>query len=82
MVVKTITEAKARLSALVERALAGEEIIIARAGKPAVRLVPVEANGDPPRRREPGVLEGEIWIADDFDEWPRDIAVALGMVDE
>lgn len=44
--------------------------------------MPVEANGDPPRRREPGVLEGEIWIADDFDEWPPGFAEAFGIEGE
>ena len=44
-----IAEAKAKLSSLLDRALAGEEIVIARAGKPLARLVPVGAR--PPRKR-------------------------------
>lgn len=63
-------EAKTQLSRLVEQALAGEEILIARAGKPLVRLVPVEAQT---RRRTPGRLTGKIWIAPDFDETPQDL---------
>ncbi|HEY3081483.1 MAG TPA: type II toxin-antitoxin system Phd/YefM family antitoxin [Chloroflexota bacterium] len=57
--------AKTHLSRLIERAESGEEIVIARAGKPAVKLVPVE-----PGRREPrrlGGMEGLIRLADDFD---------------
>lgn len=58
-------EAKSRLSSLIERAEAGEEIVIARAGKPAVKLVPV---GEELKPREFGQDAGKIWIADDFDE--------------
>ena len=57
-------QAKSSLSRLVERALAGEEIVIARNGEPLVRLVPL------PKKREPRVLgrsKGRIWIAPDFD---------------
>lgn len=56
-----IAEAKAHLSELVASAAAGEDIIIARAGKPMVRLVQVvEA---PRRRRAPGFLKG--WLTDE-----------------
>jgi prevent-host-death family protein len=58
-------EAKTHLSELVERAAAGEEIIIAKAGKPRARLVPLPAERP---QREPGLLKGQIWIADDFDD--------------
>ena len=47
-----IAEAKAKLSELIDRALAGEEIVIARAGKPLARLVPVEEM----TLRQPGLL--------------------------
>ena len=47
-------DAKARLSRLIDRATAGEDILIGRAGKPLVRLVPVEDM----RPREPGLLKG------------------------
>ena len=60
-----IHEAKTHLSRLVERAEAGEEIVIARAGKPVARLVPLRETREP---RQLGGLEGQIWIADDFDE--------------
>jgi prevent-host-death family protein len=50
-------EAKTHLSRLVERALEGEEVVIARAGKPLVRMVPVEAQ---PRRRLGGFVAGKL----------------------
>lgn len=77
MKVDTISEAKAQLSALVDRALAGEEVIIGRAGKPAVRLVPLVQRAE---QRRPGTLKGQIHISADFDELPADIAERLGMV--
>jgi prevent-host-death family protein len=62
-------EAKSRLSQLVAKAEAGEDVVIARAGKPAVRLVPVAP--PKPKRRKPGRLKGKVWIAPDFDETPE-----------
>lgn len=56
--------AKTHLSRLVDIAATGEEIVIARAGKPVARLVALPA--DAPARR-PGLLKGRIEIADDFD---------------
>lgn len=58
-------EAKTQLSKLIERAAAGEEIIIAKAGKPVARLT---AYTEPAKPREGGQLRGKIWIADDFDD--------------
>jgi len=49
-----IAEAKAKLSELLDRALAGEEIVIARAGKPLARLTPVEKQ----KPRKPGAWRG------------------------
>lgn len=57
-------EAKTGLSRLVDRAHAGEEIIIAKNGVPMARLVPLAAK---PVRRRPGAWKGRMWIADDFD---------------
>ncbi len=71
-------EAKTHLSQLVERALAGEEIILTRRGEPAVRLVPERKGGFASLI---GVWEGRGWIADDFDELPDDIAERFGMLD-
>lgn len=59
-------EAKTNLSQLVEDAAAGEEIIIAKNGKPVARLVKIEAS--PKGKRKLGFWEDEPgWIADDFD---------------
>ncbi len=55
-------QAKSSLSRLVERALAGEEILIARNGEPVVKLVPVLRERKP---RVPGRYKGKIWIAPD-----------------
>lgn len=76
MQITNITEAKAHLSALIEKVLAGQEIIIGKAGKPIAKLVPYAPIGKP---RVPGALRGQIKIADDFDELPKDIAEAFGM---
>ena len=57
-------EAKTTLSRLVERALAGEEIVIARNGTPLVRLVPVVKTAEP---RVPGRSKGRVWISPDFE---------------
>jgi prevent-host-death family protein len=65
-------EAKTNLSKLVERAAAGEEIIIAKAGRPLARLVSLKQSSKP---RVPGQLKGRIFIAPDFDApLPEDIA--------
>jgi prevent-host-death family protein len=64
MSVVNIHEAKTHLSRLLERVAAGEEIVIARAGKPVARLV---AFGRKRRRRVPGTYAGRIEIGPDFD---------------
>ncbi|HEU4703971.1 MAG TPA: type II toxin-antitoxin system prevent-host-death family antitoxin [Conexibacter sp.] len=69
-------EAKTHLSQLVERALAGEDVVVTRRGKPAVRLTPLTSLGD--RASLFGCMAGEIEMADDFDELPDDIAEAFG----
>lgn len=56
-------EAKSKLSQLVESALNGEEVIIAKSGKPAVRLVPCKSKP----KREFGKFKGKIAISDSFD---------------
>jgi prevent-host-death family protein len=59
-----VHEAKTHLSRLLERVEQGEEILIARAGKPVAKLVPIEAPG----KRPIGLYKGQIWMSDDFDE--------------
>jgi prevent-host-death family protein len=69
MAMVNIHAAKTHLSSLVDQAVRGEDIVIARAGKPMVRLVPVEK---PPRVL--GQLDGKLTIPDDFDDpLPEDI---------
>jgi prevent-host-death family protein len=69
MATVNIAEAKAQFSRLVQRAMMGEEVIIARDNKPVVKLVPVDA---PSKPRKPGSAKGQIWISPDFDEVPDD----------
>jgi prevent-host-death family protein len=59
-----VHEAKTNFSKLLQRVAAGEEIIIAKAGVPVAKLVPVEQKRP---KRKLGLYSGEIWIADDFD---------------
>ncbi|WP_428376552.1 type II toxin-antitoxin system Phd/YefM family antitoxin [Lichenicoccus sp.] len=61
-----IHAAKTQLSRLVEQAAAGEEIVIARAGRPVARLVRLEAPA-PGTRRRLGMLAGQLRAPDDFD---------------
>jgi prevent-host-death family protein len=68
-----IHEAKTHLSRLVDRAAAGEEIVIAKAGKPRARLVPVESE---PKKRRLGGWEGKIWLAEDWDSDDVDEEIA------
>ncbi len=60
-----VHEAKTHLSRLLERVERGQEIVIARAGKPVARLVPID---DTPRQRPLGIDKGKIWMSDDFDD--------------
>jgi len=76
MVVRNISEAKAELSALLEEVQKGNEVILAKAGKPIAKIVAYQG---PARPRTPGSMAGQIWIAPDFDALPDDIAEAFGM---
>ena len=68
MHITNISEAKAQLSSLIEKVLAGEEVLIGKAGKPVAKLVRYERSN---KKRIPGVLKGKIKIADDFDILPK-----------
>ena len=63
-------EAKTQLSKLGELAWQGEEVVIARDGEPYLYLLPYRGIARP---RRPGDLEGQIWMAPDFDETPQDV---------
>jgi prevent-host-death family protein len=69
-----IHEAKTHLSRLVERVEAGEEVVIARAGRPVARLVPFRARTQP---RIPGLWRGRVSLADDFDATDKDLLSAF-----
>lgn len=71
--------AKTHLSALVEEAAGGEEIVIAKNGRAKARLVPLPSAAVVVEGERPlGLYKGRIWIADDFDApWPEDIRRAL-----
>lgn len=69
-----VHEAKTHLSRLLERVSEGEEIVIAKAGRPVAKLIPYIESDEP---RKPGAWKGRVWIADDFDELPPDILAAF-----
>ena len=64
-----IHEAKTHFSKLLARVMRGEEIVIAKAGKPVARLVPERPPA--PARRVPGIDKGKLKIADDFDQMSK-----------
>ena len=68
--VVSITEAKAQWSRLIRRVESGEEIIITRSGVPCARLLPAVQVS---RRKIAGMDRGRIWIAEDFNDTPKDI---------
>ena len=68
--IKTVTEAKAQLSALLEAVDQGEQVIISRSGKPVAALVPYSASCEP---RKPGRLRDKIKVSPDFDETSPEI---------
>lgn len=68
-------QAKTQLSKLIERASAGEEIVIARAGHPVARIVPLVSRTEP---RKPGMLKGRIKLAENFDApLPKELLAAF-----
>ena len=68
-------EAETHLSQLVERAASGEEIVIAKGGKPMARLVPLATV---PPERGLDLLVGQVWMADDFDApLPADVLASF-----
>jgi prevent-host-death family protein len=68
-----VYEAKTNLSKLIDRALAGDDVVIARSGRPLVRLVPIRT----PAGRVAGSARGQIRMADDFDDLPAEVAAAF-----
>lgn len=75
MIEVNVHEAKTNLSRLLQRVVAGEEVVIARAGIPIARLVPINSPGG---RRTLGEDEGLGWVAEDFDApLPADLLEAF-----
>ena len=73
-----IHEAKTHLSRLIEQTALGEEIVIAKHGKPVARLIPYH---NTIKKRTAGSLQGQIKLSDNFDSpLPDDIAESLGML--
>jgi len=66
-------EAKTQLSALVDAAAAGAEIVIAKHGKPMAKLVPFKTAA----KRKPGRLKGKIWMSKDFDAPMPEVVAAF-----
>lgn len=68
-------EAKSQLSRLAALARAGEQVVICKAGRPWLRLIPYEEGGAETRRL--GGLEGRIWMSEDFDNEDEELVAAI-----
>jgi prevent-host-death family protein len=72
--VVNVYDAKTNLSRLLDRVGEGEEIVIAKAGRPVARLVPFTSRSTP---RSPGGWRGRVRISADFDTLPDEVAAAF-----
>ncbi len=79
MYITNISDAKAHLSALIEKVISGQEVIIGKAGKPVAKLIRFNRSDN---NRSPGAMQGTIEISDDFDDLPDDIGKVFGVIDE
>jgi len=70
MQIINIHQAKTNLSRLIEKTLIGEDVIIAKAGKPVAKLVPYKEKVKP---RKFGLWKGKVWVSPDFDEESEEI---------
>jgi antitoxin (DNA-binding transcriptional repressor) of toxin-antitoxin stability system len=71
-------------AALVDQAIAGEEVVLVKQGKPLVRMMPVASapGGKKTRASTLGMLKGQIWMSDDFnDPLPDDVLRGFGVID-
>jgi prevent-host-death family protein len=64
-----VSDAKSRFSELVQKAMLGEEVIIAKDNKPVVKVVAITPPG---KKRTPGSAKGQVWMTPDFDATPDD----------
>ena len=74
MQITNISEAKNHFSKLINRVVAGEEVIIGKAGKPVAKIIPYDQSEEP---RRGGQWRGKVKIADDFDELPEEFLAAF-----
>jgi prevent-host-death family protein len=72
-----IHEAKTHLSRLVQQAARGEPFIIAKAGKPLVKVVPLDAPEERAKPRRFGFMKGQFTVPDDFDTFMQDEIIAM-----
>ncbi|WP_013334773.1 type II toxin-antitoxin system Phd/YefM family antitoxin [Gloeothece verrucosa] len=70
MKITNIHQAKTHLSQLIEAVLQGEEVVIAKAGEPLVRLIPYTPSIP---TRTPGFWQGQVKMSPDFDQTPEDV---------
>lgn len=70
MLTTNIYDAKTNLSKLIEQVLQGKEVVIAKAGKPVVKLVSYSETKKP---RVPGLWKGKVWMSDDFNDESEEI---------
>jgi antitoxin (DNA-binding transcriptional repressor) of toxin-antitoxin stability system len=73
-----VHQAKSQLSQLLAAVEAGEEVVIARSGKPIARLSLIVPQQEQVTYREPGRLKGRIWYADDWDSPETNAEIARG----
>jgi prevent-host-death family protein len=77
VIIKNIHQAKTELSKLIAAVENGEEVVIAKAGKPVAKIISYSTSD---RKRTGGQWQGRVSIAEDFDQLPADIAAAFGLV--
>ncbi len=77
--VVNIHQAKTQLSQLIQRVENGDEIVIARSGRPVARLV---SCGNTISQRTPGSWRGKVVISEDFDDLPDELLEAFGVIGE
>ena len=83
MAAYNIYDAKTNFSSLIEKAVSGEEVLIAKAGRPLVKLVPLAKEEPQYHRPAPGYSKGHLReLLEELDKpWPEDIQRAFGMID-
>jgi prevent-host-death family protein len=75
----SIADAKTRFSELIQKAMSGEEVIIAKDNKPVVKVVPIVSHV---KKRIPGSAKGQIWVAPDFEAALEDFTAAYDFAGE